>query len=273
MRDRCVEVGAQFRLAARGEIGHEAGHEPGLEQRQAGPGETLAGRANAGQPGRDAEVAGRVLRRVGHQPQVAEQGTGFETCNVQRGKVELRRIGVGGNVPEWRGFTVWREQGQGLFQPAGGLERAAVIPPLAGVGDAQAEARAVAERFDDQLLQPGGVDHGIAHASTRQGFEVPLDKRLAVHFQQRLGRVIGQRPHALAAPGGEKNRFHGASLALHVGTNGCAARAGPAGRDPGPMGVRRARLAPHRPRNPGYAAGPNPSGAGSMATILLNSGA
>jgi hypothetical protein len=84
-----------------------------------------------------------------------------------------------------------------------------VVTAFERVADGQAEARAVAQRRDDLLLQPGGVDHHLAHAAAREGREMPLDQRLAAHAQQRLRAGVGQRPHAFAAAGGEDDRFHG----------------------------------------------------------------
>jgi hypothetical protein len=40
----------------------------------------------------------------------------------------------------------------------------------------------------------------------RQRLELPLDQRLAAHAQQWLGAGVGERAHALAAPGGEDQR-------------------------------------------------------------------
>ena len=99
------------------------------------------------------------------------------------------------------------EQRQRLGDAAGGLERAAVVAAFERVADRQAEARAVAERLDDLLLEPGGVDDDLAHAVARQRLEVPLDQRLAVHLEQRLGRACrsaaacarrGRRPGPIA---------------------------------------------------------------------------
>ena len=73
------------------------------------------------------------------------------------------------------------EQRQRLGDAARGLERAAVVAAFARVGDRDAEARAVAERGDDLVLEPGGVDDDLAHAAARQRLEVPFDQRLAVH--------------------------------------------------------------------------------------------
>jgi hypothetical protein len=54
----------------------------------------------------------------------------------------------------------------------------------------------------------GVVNDDIAKAADRQAFQMPDDERLATGAEQRLGRCIGERPHALAAAGGENEGFH-----------------------------------------------------------------
>lgn len=63
------------------------------------------------------------------------------------------------------------------------------------------------------LAQPGGVDDDLLHAAGAQRLHPALQQRLAAHHQQRLGRVVGQRPHALAPAGGQdqRARVHGHS--------------------------------------------------------------
>jgi len=57
-------------------------------------------------------------------------------------------------------------------------------------------------------MQPGGVDDDVPDAGAGERLDVPLDQRFAAHLQQRFGRVVGQRPHALAAPGREDHGSH-----------------------------------------------------------------
>ena len=74
---------------------------------------------------------------------------------------------------------------------------------------AHAEARAVAERRRDLRAAPGEVDDDVAEAAPRQRLQVMLDQRPAADLSNGLG--VGQRPHALAAPGGEDHRLHAAT--------------------------------------------------------------
>ena len=87
-----------------------------------------------------------------------------------------------------------------------------MVAAFARVGDPEAEARAVAERVDDLLLEPVGVDDDLANAAARQRLEVPFDQALAVQLEERLGAGVGERPHALAAAGGEDDRLHRAAV-------------------------------------------------------------
>src|SRR6185436_16796500 len=100
------------------------------------------------------------------------------------------------------------EQRQRLGDSARGLERAAVVAPFARIGDGEAEARAVADRGDDLLLEPRGVDDDLANARLRERFQVPFDQPPAVHLEQRLRAGVRERPHALATAGGEDDGFH-----------------------------------------------------------------
>jgi hypothetical protein len=54
--------------------------------------------------------------------------------------------------------------------------------------------------------QPVGVDHQAAKAPRNERFQRPQQQGLAAHHQQRLGRGIGQGPHALATAGGQDHR-------------------------------------------------------------------
>src|SRR6185295_10760585 len=103
------------------------------------------------------------------------------------------------------------EKRQRLRDAARGLERAAVVAPFARIRDRDAEARTVAERLDDLLFEPVGVDDDLADAGARERLEVPFDQALAVDDEERLRARVGERPHALAAPGGEDDRLQPAT--------------------------------------------------------------
>ncbi|MPM56611.1 hypothetical protein SDC9_103420 [bioreactor metagenome] len=55
------------------------------------------------------------------------------------------------------------------------------------------------------LAQPRGVYHQRAHAVALQRRHMPVEQGLALHRQQRLGRVIGERAHPLTTPGGQQH--------------------------------------------------------------------
>jgi hypothetical protein len=93
-----------------------------------------------------------------------------------------------------------------------------MVAALHRIRDRDAEALAVAERRRKLLFEPGRVDHHLPHPGARQRLQVPDDQRPAMDGQQRLGRAVGQRPHALAAPGREDEGLGGhapASLGGH----------------------------------------------------------
>src|SRR5689334_21488935 len=72
----------------------------------------------------------------------------------------------------------------------------------------QTPARTIAERSGELFGQVRGVDYNIANARFGETFQMPFDQTLAADLQQRLRRHVGQRTHALAAPGGEDQRAH-----------------------------------------------------------------
>lgn len=60
------------------------------------------------------------------------------------------------------------------------------------------------------MAEVGVVDHELGEACGAQAFDVPHDQRLAAYRKQGLGRVIGERAHALATPGCQDHRLgHG----------------------------------------------------------------
>jgi len=117
------------------------------------------------------------------------------------------RVDVAGDEPE-RVVRMVDQQRQRLRDAAGGFERAAVVAAFHRVADRNAEAGTVAECRDDAVFEPRGVDDDLAHAGTCQRLDVPFDQRFAAHRQQRLRRVVAQRPHAFAAAGGKDHGPH-----------------------------------------------------------------
>ena len=67
----------------------------------------------------------------------------------------------------------------------------------------QAPWRTIAQRLLDLRTEVGVVDDDLPKTRRRQPFQVPDDERLAAGQQQRLGGVVGERPHAFAAAGSE----------------------------------------------------------------------
>ena len=89
-----------------------------------------------------------------------------------------------------------------------------VLSDAQGVAEAAADRiidaaiAAVAERVFNHLAQMRMIDHDLGNAGAHQINNVPDNQRPAPHFQQRLGASIRQRPHTLAATGGEDHCFH-----------------------------------------------------------------
>ena len=99
------------------------------------------------------------------------------------------------------------EQRQGRGNAAGGFQRAGWFGRILNV---QAPLRTIAQRLLNQRTEMGVVDDNFPEPRRRQSFQVPDYERLAAGQQQWLGRVVGQRPHAFAATGGEDEGFHDA---------------------------------------------------------------
>ena len=55
---------------------------------------------------------------------------------------------------------------------------------------------------------PGEVDDDLGDPGRRQRVQVIVDERMPTGLEQRLGTVVGQRPHALAAAGSEDDGPH-----------------------------------------------------------------
>ena len=140
------------------------------------------------------------MARVGCQDKVAEA---CSQCKIsQSGKIV-----VAPDIRVHQEEGIRAEERARLRDAARGVERFG----LARVGDAQAEARTVAERARDLLAEVGKVDHRLAAAARRQALEEPDDQRLAARLDQRLGQRIGERPQPLAAARGEEHGFHSSS--------------------------------------------------------------
>ena len=204
--------------------GRNGGEHLGAEQTDAGPGAARFVRGRQAARGVDAEVAVRVVRRIGHQPQVGQSAARGEARGIGGVEAEVGQEHVARDDPKRVVLVVVRQPGQGLGDAAGGLQRAAVVAAFGGVADRKAPARAVAERSRELVFEPGGVDHHLTHAGACQRFEVPFDQRLAAHRQQRLRAGVGERAHAFAAAGGQDQ---GRGLDRHrrgsVGRHGGAA--------------------------------------------------
>jgi len=82
--------------------------------------------------GRDAEVTARVVRRVGHQPQVRQCIAGLKTLHGGRVEAEIRRIHIARHQPEHI-LPTRLQQGQRPRDTAGRLQRTAKVGLLVGV--------------------------------------------------------------------------------------------------------------------------------------------
>jgi hypothetical protein len=97
------------------------------------------------------------------------------------------------------------EQRQRMGDAAGGFQRALRFgrPP-----DRDAERRAITQRLHQLVAQMRMVDDDVRDARGDQTLDVPHDERLAARFEQRFGQIVGERPHAFAAAGGEDHCLH-----------------------------------------------------------------
>ena len=68
------------------------------------------------------------------------------------------------------------------------------------------DAGAALEAIGDLVAEMVYVHHDVLHAVTLQAIHRPLEHRAAGHGNQRLGRNVGQRPHAFAAAGRQDHR-------------------------------------------------------------------
>jgi hypothetical protein len=95
-----------------------------------------------------------------------------------------------------------RQKRQRRSDAAGAFQRMGFQRPP----DAHAERIAVTKHRDQLWREPRGVDDDVAETGARQRFDLPDDERPAARRQQCLGHRVRQRPHAVAAPGGQNHR-------------------------------------------------------------------
>lgn len=147
------------------------------------------------------EVAGRVIRWIGHQHE------------VHAGRRIVERHGIGhrsqGRVIEGRPDVARDDRHRTLRKlrkrgddAARGLERLGLARP----GDSHAVRAPVAQGRHQLLRAVRDIDHERAVARTRERLDLPDDERLAADGEERLGRRVGQRTQALAAASRKDHR-------------------------------------------------------------------
>ena len=176
-----------------------------MEHGDVGVGERRA--AAHDEPVIEPHVALRVPRRVvdedemrGMRRRVARDGL--------RHRNEARVVVGGVDVRAQREEGLRTQQVASPRDGAGGLERLGLARPE----DVQAETRPAPHARLDPLAKMRDVDHHLADARRREALELANDEGLPPHFEECLGRALGQGPHALAAAGGEEDRAHRAAL-------------------------------------------------------------
>ena len=144
------------------------------------------------------EIPARVLRRVVDQHQVRI---------AARFVRQEREVVIGPDVAIDRdeGLVAVAQEGHRIPHAAAGFQRGFALVDAMQV---DAPAAAVAEGARELFGQPRGVDHDFADADRREFLDVPFDQRLATDDEQRLGRSVGERTHALAEARGEDQGFH-----------------------------------------------------------------
>src|SRR5690625_721411 len=144
------------------------------------------------------EVSVRMMFGVIDQNQVGIDAL-FKT------KVCQTAVGVGGPhvaVDDDKRFA--SEQRQRPPDTAAGFERLR----FAGPGYLHTEPRTIAHKRFDLLTQPRRVDDQLANTRARQPLNVVLNDRLAMNFQQWLGRRFGQRSQPFTKAGSQNHGFH-----------------------------------------------------------------
>ena len=204
LRHRRAQQRRQFRRLAAPDVGENLPTIDADAGKRAAPRAAVRRGVGADFASPQREVALRMMRRIRHQHQV---------CKIVGAQHlgRLRRIPIAPDVAvDHQEGLVVPEQGQRVGDAAGGFQCAL---RFGRIGDRQAPARAVTQRRFDLQTEMRVVDHHLAQAGPRQALQMPDDQRFAAHRQEGLGREIGQRPHALAAPGSQNHCLHGALAA------------------------------------------------------------
>src|SRR5581483_6372571 len=121
---------------------------------------------------------------------------------VERSRAQAGTVVVAVDVAVHHDEGLGPEERQRVGDPARGLERFG----LGRKAYRHAEPASVAERLLDLVSEMSMIDDQLAEPRARQSLDGPDDHGLAAHLEQRLRRRVGQRSHALAAPGREKDR-------------------------------------------------------------------
>ncbi|MNQ32780.1 hypothetical protein D3C85_461950 [compost metagenome] len=148
------------------------------------------------------EIPLRVLRWIGHQPEVGQ---------VIRQRLihqsAIIRINPGIAVDHQKGLAA--EQWQCLHDAARSLEGTLLRRPQ----DLDPELAAIAEGLHQLVAKPGVVDDKLGHPGRLELLDVVDDEGLAPHRQQRLGQQVGERAHPLPTARGQDHRLHDGSPA------------------------------------------------------------
>ncbi len=88
---------------------------------------------------------------------------------------------------------VLAQQGPRLLQPAAGLQQQVAL-----VGDGDGGQGALFQMADQAVAEVMGVDHGAGGARVGQPVQHVVDQGPSADFDQGLGPVVGQGPHARA---------------------------------------------------------------------------
>ena len=86
---------------------------------------------------------------------------------------------------------------------------AGIKQPVALVGDDDLGPRSAGQMSDHLVGQIVHIDHRSGHPRPFQAVQAPIEQGLAGDRDQRLGPVVGQRPHPLAEPGRQHHRRSG----------------------------------------------------------------
>src|SRR5439155_21483549 len=79
--------------------------------------------------------------------------------------------------------------------------------------DPYAPSSAIVQKIDQLVRMVRRVDDEIAKSGARERLDLPDDQRLAADTKEGFRRLIGERAHPLAAPGGKDHGSeHGRSI-------------------------------------------------------------